>query len=230
MDSSHDTGLDRSQIVQSLSHWSQAVGGAGSSGDNLVFLSQVSVVYVVNDSREVVACWSRDNNLLCACSQMCRSLLLGGVETGALENYVYIVLAPRNLCSVCASIDLDLLAVYSDGILACSYSISVLVLALGGVILQQMSQHLRAGEVVDCNNFITLSVEHLTECQTTNTTKTINSYFNCHVKNTPYKLKKELSGDQREHRSPSANEACYGTPTELHATCLAPPLITIIIP
>ena len=188
MDSSHDTGLNRSQIIQSLSHWSQAVGGAGSSGDNLVFLSQYSVVYVVNNSREVLTCWSRDNNLLCACLEMSRSLLLGGVEAGALQNNIYIMLSPRNLLSLSASVNLDLLAVYSNGILASGYSISILVLALGRVILQQMSEHLRGSEVVDCNNFITLSIEHLTECQTTNTTETINSYFYCHVKNTPYKI------------------------------------------
>ena len=53
--------------------------------------------------------------------------------------------------------------------------------ALSGVILQQMSQHLRASQVVDSNNFITFSLEHLTESEATNTAEAVNSYFYvCH--------------------------------------------------
>ena len=52
------------------------------------------------------------------------------------------------------------------------------VTALCSIILQQVSQHGRLGQVVDSNNLITLCAEHLTECETTNTAKTINSNFN----------------------------------------------------
>ena len=45
----HDTALDGSVIVESLSHGSKAVGGAGCSGDDLVISGEGFVVYVVND-------------------------------------------------------------------------------------------------------------------------------------------------------------------------------------
>ena len=95
------------------------------------------------------------------------------------------MLAPRNVLSVLLSIDLDRLAVHSDAVLASLNLVSVLVGTLSGIVLEEVCEHLRAGEVVDCNNFITLSVEHLTESETADTTKTIDSNFYCHLKITP---------------------------------------------
>ncbi len=155
------------------------------------------MVNVVNDSRQIVACRSRDNNLLCAGLDVSLSLSLAGVEARALENNVNLQLAPRQLSCVRLSIDSDLLAVNDDrtrsqnclAILSENsvlVSNSVLALAelacettLSGIVLQEVSQHLRAGQVVDSNNLITLSFKHLTESQTTNTAKAVNSYF-CH--------------------------------------------------
>ena len=67
MDSAHDTALDRSIIVKSLSHRSEAVGGAGSSRDDGVISGKSALIYRVNDGLEVIACGSRDNDLLSAC-------------------------------------------------------------------------------------------------------------------------------------------------------------------
>ena len=55
------------------------------------------------------------------------------------------------------------------------------IVALGGVVLQQVSQHLGRGQVVDSDDFEALSAEHLTESQTADTAKTVNSNFNRHV-------------------------------------------------
>ena len=37
------------------------------------------------------------------------------------------------------------------------------------------------GQIVDCYDLNSFCAEHLTECQTTNTSETINCYFYCHV-------------------------------------------------
>lgn len=58
---------------------------------------------------------------------------------------------------------------------------------LSSVIFKKVSEHFWIGKVVDSNNFITFSFKHLTESQTTNTAKAVNSYF-CH--NTSKKLNK----------------------------------------
>ena len=118
---------------------------------------------------------------------MSRCFLLRGVETGALENYINIEFAPRKLSCVGLSVDSDLLAVNDDRIVGCLYSVLAFAelaseTTLCGVILKKVSEHLRAGEVVDCNYFITLCFKHLTECETSNTAEAVDSYF-CHCNN-----------------------------------------------
>ena len=125
---------------------------------------------------------------------MSLSFCLAGIETGALQYYIDTQLTPRQLSCVRLSVDSDLLAVHSDrtrsndGLTILSensvfVSYSVLALTelacettLSGVVLQKVSQHLWAGQVVDRNYLITLSFEHLTESQTA---KAVNCYF-CH--------------------------------------------------
>ena len=142
------------------------------------------MVYIVNDSGQVVAGRSRDNNLLSTSSQVSRSLLLRSIETCALQNYVNVQLTPRQLSSVRNSINSNLLTINNDEILTSLYSVLVLTefateTTLSGVILQQMSKHLGACQVVDCYYFITFSLEHLTESEATDTAETVNCYF-CH--------------------------------------------------
>ena len=70
VDGAHNAGLDGSQIVQSLGHRGEAVGGAGSGGDDVVFLGQRLVVDVENDSGQIIAGRSGDNDLAGACVDM----------------------------------------------------------------------------------------------------------------------------------------------------------------
>ena len=156
------------------------------------------MVGVVNDGWEVLACRSRDNDLLGTSLNVSRSLLLRCIETCALEHYIYIEFAPGKLSCIWLGIDGDLLAVNSDrtrsnnGLAVLSQN-SILVrntvlaltelaseATLSGVILEKVSKHLWAGEVVDSNYFITLCFKHLTESETTDTTETVDSYI-CHL-------------------------------------------------
>ena len=180
MNGGHDAGNDRESLVQGVGHRSQAVGGAGSSRDNLVILGQGLLVDRVDDGLQVVAGRSRDNDLLSASSDVSHALLFAGVEAGALQNNVNADLAPRAILSVLNGVDLDLLAIDDDGILGSFDGVLVLTdlaqeRALSGVVLEQVSQHLGAGQVIDGNNFVALSLKHLTESQTADTAKTIDS-------------------------------------------------------
>ena len=56
---------------------------------------------------------------------------------------------------------------------------------LCGIVFEQMSQHLRAGKIIDCNNFVAFGVEHLTESQTADTTEAVNSDFYRHETDPP---------------------------------------------
>jgi hypothetical protein len=114
-------------------------------------------------------------------------LLGGAVETGALENNVNVVSSPRAVSSVLLSRDLDGLTIDSDGagLVIRGYGVTV-VATLSGVVLEQVSEHGGLGQVVDSNDLVTLSAEHLTESQTADTAKAINSNFYRHGKNPPF--------------------------------------------
>ena len=128
--------------------WGQAVGGAGSGGDDLILSGQGLLVNAVNDGLQIVASGSGDDNLLGASVDVGLALRLGGVEAGALQNNVHADLAPGQILGVLLSIDLDGLAVDSDGILT-GGDYRPGRSGLSGVVLQQMGQHSGAGQVVD---------------------------------------------------------------------------------
>ena len=109
------------------------------------------------------------------------SLLLAGVEAGALEHDVDVEVAPRQVVSVGLLVDLDGLAIDGDGILTGDNLMIAAVVALRGIILQQVSEHIGRGEVVDGNDLGALVTEHLTEGQTTDATEAVDSNLYCHA-------------------------------------------------
>ena len=111
---------------------------------------------------------------------MSLALILRGVETGAFQNYVYADLAPGQILGVFLRIDLDGLAIDSDGILTGGDLVAQSIAALGGILLQQMSQHFGAGQIVDCDDLIALGAEHLAESQAADTAKTVDCNFYRH--------------------------------------------------
>ena len=76
------------------------------------------MVDVVHDGGQIAAGRSGDDDLLGASVDVGLSLSLAGVEAGALENDVDVEVAPRQVVGVGLLVDLDLLAVNGDGILA----------------------------------------------------------------------------------------------------------------
>ena len=178
----HDTALNGRILVKSISHRSKAVGGAGCSGDDLVVRGKGLLVYAVNDGLKIVSSGSGDNDLLCACVDVSLRLLLGAVEAGALENYVYADLTPRKIRCVLLAVNGDLLAVYDDVSLARLNGMRMLadlsaVTALCGIVLEKVSKHSGIGKVVDCNYFISLRAEHLAESKATDTAESVNGNF-----------------------------------------------------
>ena len=181
VDGAHNAGLDGSQVIQSLSHGSQAVGSAGSSGDDVIVSSQCFMVDIVDDSRQVITRRRGNDNLLCAGIDVSLSLSLGGVETGTFQNNIDTQLAPGQLSGVDLGINRDFFTINGNGAVTPVDIVSLgNIIALRGIVLQQVSQHLGCGEVIDSDDFITVCSEHLPECETTDTTKTIDCNFYRH--------------------------------------------------
>ena len=91
------------------------------------------------------------------------------------------MLAPRNLRGVSFLVDVDLLAVDRDGILAGFHLVRVFVLALRRIVLQEVCEHLGVREIVDGYDFIALCIKHLTKREAADTSETIDRYFYCHL-------------------------------------------------
>ncbi len=139
------------------------------------------MVDVEDDGRQIVARGSGDDDLLGAGVDVSLGLGLGGVETGALEDDVDVKLAPGQLSRVGLRVNGDLLAVHDDRVLGSLDLVVASIVALRGVVLQKVSEHLGGGEVVDGDDLGALVTEHLTESQTTDATKAVDSNLNCHA-------------------------------------------------
>ena len=114
------------------------------------------------------------------------SFSLAGVETGALQHHIYADFAPGQLGSICLGINGNLLTIHQDIVLTGFDGVLVFTnlahkATLCGVILQQVSQHFGAGQVIDGHNFIALGLEHLTERKAANAAKPIDCNFNSHT-------------------------------------------------
>ena len=186
----HDTADDGCVFVKSLSHGCKAVCRATCGADDCVFSRKSTFVYAVNDCGKVLACRSGNNDFACACIDVSLSLVLAAVETCALEHYVYLQFSPRKVSSLGFGINGDFLSVNGDatgsnnrlsvfcknGVLVRNGVTHCNVVALSRVILQKVREHLGAGKVVDSNDFVSFSTEHLAECKTTDTSESVDSY------------------------------------------------------
>ena len=192
----HDARLDLEGIVEGLRHRGEAVGGAASGGDDLVFFGQGLFVNGEDDGLEVFAGRSGDDNFLGARFDVSHGFFLGAVEAGAFENDVDAELAPGEVDGLGFGIDGDLFAIDDDGAgdldgLAVFFvdrlfgvdGVEILadnaaVTFLGGVILEKVREHLGAREVIDGDDFVAGGSEHLAESETANASETVNCNFN----------------------------------------------------
>ena len=194
MDGGHEASLDAPVLVQQLDHGGHGVGGAGAGGHDHVGSLQDLVVHAEDDGRGgLVLGRSGDQDLLGASVDVSLGLLSGGVEAGALEHELNaIVLDPRDVVGILLGVNLVFLAVDHDGIFGGGdLNRGAIVMtegAVGAVVLQQVGQHGRGGQIVDCSDLnvtglaaTSLQLEDAAESQTTDTTKAVNTNLNCHV-------------------------------------------------
>ena len=194
VDGGHEAGLDAPVLVQQLDHGGHGVGGAGTGGHDGVVGLQDFVVHAEHDGRGgLVLGRSGDQDLLGASVQVGLGLLGGGVEAGALEHELdAVVLDPRDVVGILLGIDLVFLAVDHDGVFGGGDldrgAIVMTEGAVGAVVLQQVGQHGRGGQIVDCSDLnvtglaaTSLQLEDTAESQTTDTTKAVDTNLNCHV-------------------------------------------------
>ena len=178
VNSGHQTAFDTEFVQQYFGERSQAVGGAGSVGNNVVFCRIIFVfVNTHNDGNIFAFCRSGDNNLFNSVMQMSSSLCSFGETAGGFYNNFSAGFAPRNLCRIQASEYFDF-AVVNNNVVAFNADFMIEG-AMDRVIFQQVSQSGDVARIVDSNNLHFRIVECYTENLAADTAKTINTYF-CH--------------------------------------------------
>src|SRR5699024_2741262 len=140
----HQALGDAERLVQNLSDRSQAVGGAGSVGNKGHILGVGVLVNAHNEHRGVVLGRCRHDNLLCAAVDVRLCLLLGQENAGGLNNIVNAVCAPRNVLRIHLSMEQNLLAVHSDGVVVVLDG--TVITAVHGVILEHIRHVVRSHE------------------------------------------------------------------------------------
>jgi len=181
VNSGHQAFHNTELIVDNLSQRSQAVGGAGSVGNNLHVLGVLIQVYAANKGRSfLILSGSGNNNLLGTGLNVSGSLFRGAEYAGRLNNILGAALAPRDLFGIHAAINIDSLAVYNQ--LAVFFLDAAVKSAMDGIILHHVYHIVGVYErIVHAYNLKRFRLsDSSTEHQTTDTSETIDANFNCH--------------------------------------------------
>lgn len=168
MDGGHETLNDGVLVVDDLGEGSETVGGARGVGDDLV-LGLVGLKVDTADEHGGVGRGGRDDDLLGTALQVSRGLLLGGEDTGGLDDVLGAVLAPGDVGGVTLAVDGDGLAV--DDELAVLGLDGALEAAVGRVVLEHVDHVVEVDEgVVDRDDIEVTVLDGVAEDDTSDTT------------------------------------------------------------
>ena len=184
----HETLDDAEVVIENLRHGGEAVGGAGSVGDELHVGSVLLEVDAADEHRGVVLCGTGHHDDLCAGVDVSLSGLLGEEAAGALENVLHAELAPGQESGVTVLVvreNLNGLAVDGEGACLVVGGDATVEATVNGVILDGVSQ-LACGVTgsIDCDDLDVISLDGGAEGQRADTTETIDTNFD-HIRYPP---------------------------------------------
>ena len=171
----HEALLLAKVLVHDLHHRCQAIGGAGSVGDDGVLGRQLVVVHAQNDGFYAAFGRGRQRYFFGSCFQVLAQAFGIGEEAGGFNDYVNAQLAPRQLRGVFDGRYLNGFSVDDQAVFRVLHR--SLELSVGGVVLQQMGQNLRFGEVVDGDYFQAVVGNQVAEGQAADAAKSIDGNF-----------------------------------------------------
>ncbi|MPN23907.1 hypothetical protein SDC9_171300 [bioreactor metagenome] len=177
MDGGHQAFDHAEVVIQNLGDRGEAVGGAGSVGDDVHLLGEALVVDAHHEHRSSILARSGHHNLLGAGLKMGFGLVGGKEQTGGFDHIVGADFAPLQHGGILFSGHTDLLAV-DDQLLIGSNFDGALEGAVHGVILQHVGNVIHIEQVVDRNHFHVLATLGGTEDQTADASETIDTNLN----------------------------------------------------
>ena len=148
VDRGHQAALDPEVVEQHLGDRGEAVRGAGGVGEDEMLRRVERLLVDAHDEGGVLPLRrGGDDHALRARRDMLPGAVPVRVPAGGLDDDLDPQPAPRQIGGVLAREDLDLLAVHHDGVFLHLHG--RLEAAVHGVVLQEVGQGLRVGDVVD---------------------------------------------------------------------------------
>src|ERR1700693_2005298 len=144
----HEAGLDAERVVEHLGDGRQAVGGAGGVGDDVVRGGVVHRVVDTDADREVLVLrGGGDHHLARSGFEVSPRALRVAEETGRLDDDVHAEISPWKPLGIALREHLEHVAVNGDAVSIGSNRARET--AEHTVVLEEVSEHLRCGDVVD---------------------------------------------------------------------------------
>src|SRR5208337_3865436 len=180
MNGGHDAGDEARGFQNHLDDRRQAVCGATGVRDDVVLGRIVLVlVHAQHDGDVFVGGRSRDDDLLHGRAQVCLGFGRVGKVAGRLDDHLCAYIGPGQLGGVALGPHLDLLAVDRDKVLARLDLIGQI--AQDRVVLEQVSQRRRAGQIVDGDKLDIFVAKRGAQNVAANAAEAVNSNLYCHV-------------------------------------------------
>ena len=174
VDGGHEAFCDAETFFQqNVNDWSEAVGGAGCVGDDVVISRIILLMVHAHDDGDVLFLTrSRDDDLLSTGVDVTLGLAALCEETGGLDDDVHAKFFPRQSGWTCTDGEaLDLVTIDNEHVVFRHVWAALLrehvftSLALGGVILHEVGEIVRRHEVVDGDDVDLLAEKALiTDC------------------------------------------------------------------
>ncbi len=178
MNGRHKTFHKTEIVVDDFRDGREAVRRAGSVGNNLHVLGVFVKVDAANEHRSVGR-RSGDDDFLRAADKVSGRLFGRGVDTGRFGNVLGAATLPIDVGSRHLREDLDLVAVHDQHIVLFIGRDLTVELAMDRIIAKHIDHIVEIDErIVDTDNLDVFSAASSAEDQTTDPTKTVNTYFN----------------------------------------------------
>jgi len=179
VDRGHRSAVDAEGILQNFCYGSQTVCGAGSVGDDVVFCRIVSIVVHTEHKRGVGSIGGRGNDyFLHGRPQVLLGLGTLGEQARRFHDNVRPDGCPIDFRWVLSLENLEAFALDRDGVFGVRYLVRKI--AQDRIVLQQMRQRFRIGDVVDGDKLNVPIVQSRAHDVAPDAAKTVNTYLNGH--------------------------------------------------
>src|SRR6266851_3720323 len=158
MNRGHGAAVDPEGFLENLGDGGEAVGGAGSVGNDVVRRGIVSLVVHAEDERRIGAIGGRgDDYLFHRRAEMLLGVNALGEEAGRFNNDIRADRSPINLAGILGFENLEALSFHCDSVIGMGDVVRQI--AEDRVVLQKVRESLRVGDVVNGDELNVLVVE-----------------------------------------------------------------------